>query len=190
MHIEITKVEISSRIFLKWEYEEQNGDRKTKFKANCDAPIHDDLNSAVQALLPHYVLLTEMRRRNPEIVKAIDLKDIPEELLKKYRVRGVTIDENKGDTKYKISGSKILANGKTVNFETPGTTRGNDDNEYEFWDKLEQQVERVKEEVMEYMQGKQAASNQVSMFDEEDFDPTTDEDEDGVKEFIPAEEVA
>lgn len=190
MHIEIQKVEISSRIFLKWDYEEQKANVNTKVKASSDAIIHEDLSSAIQALVPHFVLLTEMRRRNPEIVKAIDLKDIPEELLKKYIVKGISIDDNKGDTKYKISGCKILGNGKVVNFDTPGTTRGSDDNEYEFFDKLEQQVERIKDEVLEYMQGKHGVSNQTSMFDEDDFDPTDNAEEDGVKEFIPAEEVA
>lgn len=191
MHIEIQKVEISSRIFLKWDYEEQKGSVNTKVKASSDAIIHEDLSNAMQALVPHFVLLTEMRRKNPELVKAMDLGDIPEEILKKYKVKGLSIDENKGDTKYKISGCKILGNGKVVNFDTPGTTRGSDDNEYEFFDKLEQQIEVIKEEVLEFMNGKHGVSNQTSMFDEDEFDPTDDsENHEGVKDFIPAEEVA
>lgn len=188
MHIEIQKAEISSRIFLKWEYEEQVDGRKTKHKASSDAPIHDDLSNAIQALVPHFVLLTEMKKK-PDVVKVMDLGDLPEELLSKFKVKGIAIEDNKGDISYRISGMKFLKNGKSVSFETPKTDMGTDDDAYEFWEDLERKVETIKEEVLEYMNGKQAISNQTAMdFDEEEFDPS--EDDQGAGDFVSNEQVA
>lgn len=87
MEIEISKVELASRFFLKWDYTQKDGGRTTKFKANADAPVHDDLDDAIQALVPDFVLLTEMKKKS-EVVKAIDLDELPEDLLAKFKVKG------------------------------------------------------------------------------------------------------
>ncbi|MGG5486282.1 hypothetical protein [Gaetbulibacter sp. PBL-D1] len=191
MNIEIHKAEIGSGIFLKWDYTQTDGLRKTKIKASADAPIHDDLRQAFEALVPHFVLITEMKKKQ-DVVKAIDLKSIPEALLKKYKVTGVQIDDNKGDVSYTISGYKILNTGKTVSFPTPKIREtASEDDKYEFLDKLIEQVEVIKDEVLEYMDGKEADREQQSMDFGDDFNPQENQEEEGgVKDFIPAEEVA
>lgn len=187
MHNEITKAEIRSRIFLKWDYEEHENGRITKLKASADAPIHEDLNNAFQALLPHFLLLTEMKKK-PEIIKSLDLSEIPETLQKKYTIKGFSVDDNKGDLYYTIYGSKILNNGKIVSFQTPRTNRGaSEEDMYEFFDKLEEKIEVIKEEVLEYMNGKQAAVNQTAMDFADDFEP---EAEDQPNQENKLEEVA
>ncbi len=175
MDIEIHKAEISSRIFLKWDYTINDGLRKTKIKASADAPIHEDLTDAFQALVPHFVLITEMKKKS-DVVKAIDLKSIPESLLEKYRVTGIRIDDNKGDISYTITGHKILNTGKVVAFPTPKIRFAeHEDHRYEFIDKLEEQIGYIKEEVLEYMDGKEAKREQTSMGFGDEFDPESEE---------------
>lgn len=175
MNIDFSKIELRSGIFLNYNYTMTEAGRKTKIKANADAIVHDDLSQAIQALVPHYVLLTEMKKK-PDVVKSIDLDQMPEDLLKKFKVKGVTIEDNKGDISYKISGYKILKNGRTVAFETPKISMNvSEEDQYEFFDKLEQQIELIKEEVLEYMDGKEAVVDQTKMTFGDDFNPENDE---------------
>lgn len=171
MDIEISNVELSSRIFLKWNYTMTDNGRKTKIKASADAPIHEDLAEALQALVPHFALVTEMKKKQ-DVAKAIDLKSLPEALLNKYRVTGLAIDENKGDISFTITGYKVLASSKTVSFSTPKIrVSASEDDRYEFLDQLMQSVEVLKEEVLEYMDGKEAIREQSSMDFGDDFNP-------------------
>lgn len=174
MHIEIKNAEITGSIFLSWEYDQTDTGRKTNVKAKADSPIHQDLRSAFEKLIPHFILLTEMKKK-PEMVKTIDLnEEVSEELLKKFKIKGFSLDEKNGETAVKISGVKILTNGKTVSFETPKTSRGNKDDGYEFYDELIQCIEDLKDEILEYMEGKESERAQVAMEfgdEAEDFTP-------------------
>ncbi|WP_179022030.1 hypothetical protein [Winogradskyella forsetii] len=177
MDIEISNVELSSRIFLKWNYTMTSNGRKTKIKASADAPIHEDLDDALSALVPHFVLVTEMKKKS-EVAKVIDLKSLPEELLNKFRVTGVAIDDNKGDISYTITGYKILNTGRTVSFSSPKIrVSASDEEKYEFLDQLMAQIEVIKEEVLEYMDGKEALREQQSMDFGDDFNPEADGDQ-------------
>lgn len=177
MHIEIKNAEISRSIFLKWEYDQTEEGRKTNVKASADAPIHEDLQDAFDQLAPHFVLLTEMKKK-PDVAKLIDLKNIDEELLKKFKVRGFAVEEKNGESHILLSGYKILNTGKTVKFQTPKTNRGNKDEGYEFYDQLLVAIENLKEEIMEYMEGKCSEHYQASM----DFEG---EEEDAAEDFTP-----
>lgn len=186
MNIEFKKIELSSSIFLKWEYVQTDAGRKTKIKASADAVIHTDLSEAIQGLVPHFCLITEMKKKS-EVAKIIDLKQISDDLLSKYKVTGVSIDDNKGEISYKISGYKVLNTGKTTAFETPKIKRESTaEDTYDFFNELEQQIEVIKEETLEYMDGKEGISSQTTMsFEGDDFDPGVDMEQ--AKEF---EEVA
>lgn len=176
MHIEILKAEITGQLFLKWEYDEVSATRKTNHKAKSDAPIHEDLRGSIKALAPHFVLLTEMKKK-PDVVKDIELHEASEKLLNKFIVQGFQIEETKGVRYITLTGMKILSNGKAVKFETPKTDRGNDEEAYEFFDELEEAIEVVQEETLQYMEGKQAEHPQTEMFDDEEFDPEEGETE-------------
>ena len=179
MEIEITKVELSSGIFLKWSYTHSEDGRKTKISASADALVHEDLADALQGLVPHFVLLTEMKKK-PDVVKDIDLKSLSEDLTSKYKVKGISIEDKKGDTHYKISGFKILNTGKTVSFESPTVkSQATEENKYEFLQELMDQVEIIKEEVLEYMNGKCAIREQTTMDFGEEFDPNEETEEVG-----------
>lgn len=194
MELHINGAEIRSKMFLKYNYEEHRAGRKTVLTANCDAPIHEDLRTAFQKLIPHFLLLTEMKNK-PEVVKKIDLdQPIDEELLKKYKVKSFSIEEKNGDQIVQISGLKHLNTGKSISFSTPKIGPGTKDNEYEFYDKMITTVENLQEEIMEYIEGKQAerAQGAIDFSDDAgDFDPEEDTETETVTEtetedFIPA----
>lgn len=187
MEITIHNVELSSRVFLKWKYTQNSSGRKTKISASADAPIHDDLRDAIQGLVPHFVLITEMKKK-PEVAKIIDLKQIDEDLLSQYRVTGVSKEDNKGDISYRITGTKFLKNGKSINFDTPKVKEmAPEDDKYDFITELIAQVDMVHEEVLEYMDGKEGSTNQTSMDFGDDFDPDAIEE---VEEADKLEETA
>lgn len=182
MNIEFKKIELASRIFLKWEYTETDNGRKTKIKASADAVIHDDLSDAIQGLAPHFVLLTEMRRRQ-DVTKIIDLKELPEDFVNKFKVTSVTIEDNKGEMNYRIAGYKILNTGKTVSFETPKIKHeASEEDQYPFFNKMVEQIELIKDETLEYMDGKEGTSVQSTMEFDSDFDPEADTDGEEVEQ--------
>lgn len=177
MNIEFRKIEIASRIFLKWSYEQSENGRKTKINASADAVIHYDLGEAMEALVPHFVLLTEMKKK-PDVAKQIDLKELSEDLGSKYKVTAISIDDNKGDMIYRISGYKILHTGKVVHFETPRVKRESSiEDAYEFFDNMVQQIEVIQEEVLQFMNGKEGTSSQTTMDFDDDFNPDVDQEE-------------
>lgn len=183
MEIEIQKVELAGRFFLKWDYNQKDGQRTTKIKSSADSPVHDDLEDAIQALVPDFVLLTEMKKKS-EVAKAIDLKELPEDLLAKYKVRGVSIDDNKGDISYRIWGVKFLNTGKQISFESPRVRVSADgEDKYEFIEKLVEKVETIKEEVLEYMNGKEAMRDQTAMDFGDEFNPEVDQESEEHQNF-------
>ena len=192
MHIEIKKAALSGTLFLTYEYDETEAGRKTNHKCKSDAPIHEDLRDAIKALTPHFVMLTEMQKK-PDLAKDLDLKTVSEGLLKKYTVKGFQVEEVKGITFVTLSGTKFLSNGQTVKFDTPRTDRGTDEDAYEFFDKLMELIEHCQEEILEYMDGKQAESTQTEMFDDDEadgFEPDRAEEEEKESEEFQGNDAA
>lgn len=172
-NIEINKASIVSSLFLSYEYDETEiGVRVTNHKCKSDAPIHDDLRDAFKALTPHLAMISEMKKK-PDLVKDLDQKTVSEELLKKYRVKGFIVEFKKGATFITLLGEKKLSNGRIISFSTPPTDRGTDEDAYEFFDTLVELVEYCQEEILEYMNGKQAEQMQTELFGDEadDFEP-------------------
>lgn len=178
MEIHVKSAEIRSRLFLKWSYEDHQPGRKDSLSANSDAPIHEDLHDAFQALLPHLLLLTEQKQK-PDVVKQLDLdKPLPEEITKKFKVTGFSTEEKNGEIFVKITGVRHLNTGKNLALTMPSTGRGSKDNEYEFFDKMIDAVETIKAEVVAFMDGKQAERAQPEIgFDDEEFEPEESEAE-------------
>lgn len=188
-NMEIKGADIKSDMFLNVNYDVTDIGRKTKRTDKCDAPIHDDLRNAFNMLIPHYLLLTEAKKKT-DVVKDIDLeKEVPEHLLKMFKITGFSIEDKNGEMAIKISGHRKLKNGKQVAFSTPNTTRGTKEDGYEFFDKLVDRIDELKEEVFEYIQGKQAERAQKSIDfgdDADDFTPEEAKVVDGVEEFEAA----
>lgn len=171
MSLTVKKAEIFSSLFLKFSYERQDLDVKNIVSTQSDAPIHDDLRNAFKSLIPHFAFICELVTDEKLITKAIenisdyvgdkDLVVKPD--LLKFRVYGFSIAKN-GEGVI-LSGSKSLENATEISFSTPMIKF---DSDYKFSAQLEDNIELLKEEVMEYMSGKQAPKAQMEMFSDED----------------------
>jgi hypothetical protein len=191
MDIEIKKAKIKNRIFLSSEYVEKlNGVNKTR-KEDSDAIVHDDLINAFQRLVPHFALLTEQVLESEVESIILNGKEIPEDLLQKIKVSGITVGgtgESEGIT---ISGSKRLSNGKMINFNTPFTKWEAVDEGYKFISELINVLEDLKDEVIAYMEGKQGTKAQTEMnFDGEEEDDAADFNIGGTEENQQLEEAS
>jgi hypothetical protein len=160
MEIKINSAEIRSGMFLKWNYEEIKPERRTSFSCNADGPIQEELKEAFQKLLPHFLLLTEMKGRK-EVIESLDLgNELPEEITTKYKVTSFATKDKNGDITVEIKGVKHLNIGKTIGIP-------------EFYDQMIEIVEEIKNHILDYMDGKQSERVQVEMEfgDEDEFTP-------------------
>jgi hypothetical protein len=181
MQIEITKAVIKSRILLSYEYNRKIGDVREKISTNSDAPIHPDLQECFQAFIPHFALLTEEVKsedvKNAITVGEQSLGEI--EKLSKFDVAGVSVsgtDDAEGIT---IMGQKTLSSGKKINFNTPFTRLFDDSTPYAYQQELSEALSKLKEEVILYMEGKQAEKAQTEFDFGEDsggFELVSDDD--------------
>jgi len=170
MEILIKKAGIVSSLFLSYEFEQTDSNAKNNNKTKSDAPIHEDLRKAFRALIPHFVYMCEEIVNEDLIAKAIEN---PEEYLEseetslhpaflKYYVYDFAL-QGKGDAeKLKISGSKRLENFKSISFTAPEVFL--DNTQYRFSTELNDAVAVLKDEVLAYMEGKQAPKTQIEMF--------------------------
>ena len=170
MEIKINSAEIRSGMFLKWNYEEIKPERRTSFSCNADGPIQEELKEAFQKLLPHFLLLTEMKGRK-EVIESLDLgNELPEEITNKYKVTSFATKDKNGDIHVEMKGVKHLNIGKTIGIPGP-IVRPTD--EYEFYSEMIEVVEEIKNHILDYMDGKQSERVQVEMEfgDEDEFTP-------------------
>lgn len=174
MEIQIQSAEIKGGNSLKWSYKMISPERTTQVSASADAPVQEALAEAFKKLLPHFLLLTEMKGK-PEVIKSLDLnEELPEEITRKYKVLSFSAKEKNGEVTIDMKGVKHLNIGKSIGI--PGPTILPTD-EYEFRDQLLTAIEELKNHVYDYMEGEQSERIQSSLgFEEEaenldDFTP-------------------
>jgi len=160
MSIEIKKAKIKSRLFLSYEYTAKENDVENKISTSSDAPIHEDLQTAFDSLIPHLAHICE-----EEVLKSVSALEV-ERLYPKYKVTGITIAGSDDTEGVVISGYKTLASEKVVNFNTP--FQKFNDEKYPFASELYNSVGTLKSEVLEYMDGKQAERSAVGTFNFDD----------------------
>lgn len=170
MVITIKKAAIVGSLFLKYSYEVQNGDVKDKINNSSDAPIHDDLRKEFRKLIPHFAFICEEIKDEKLIKKCLANPDdyltktdgeIADETFLKYRVTEFEVTERKGYYFIAISGAKKLSTEEEIYFTTPSIDA---DGDYKFIYELNETIEALKGEVIEYMQGKHAPKAQFEMF--------------------------
>lgn len=169
MHITIKKASIKNSLFLAYEYDQSVNNTKNIIKTSSDAPIHDDLRNAFSSLVPHFALICE-EIEEKTAQKAIENPDEvleEENPLLKYKVSGFSIGGTGDGEGVTISGSKRLENGSIVNFNTP-FLKFEEAKEYQFMEELVNAIDNLKSEVYEYLEGKQAPSKQLGMFEEDE----------------------
>lgn len=173
MKIKIQNAKIRSRLFLSYAYTAKENEVENKIKQDSDAPIHDDLERSFDNLIPHFIIITEESEVTEKIRNVITRDPdedfiLPEDIEKKYKVTGISITGSEDNEGVVISGMKFLKTGKSVSFSTPD--KKFDDEEYEFSQELYDAVEHLKNEVLEYMDGKHGTRHVVGTlnFDEDE----------------------
>lgn len=173
MKIKIQNAKIRSRLFLSYAYTAKENEVENKIKQDSDAPIHEDLERAFDNLVAHFIIITEEQEVTDKLRNVITRPHnedfiLPEDIEKKYKVTGISITGSEDNEGVVISGMKFLKTGKSVSFSTPD--KKFDDEEYEFSQELYDAVEHLKNEVLEYMDGKHGTRHVVGTlnFDEEE----------------------
>lgn len=169
MNVSIKKATIRGSLFLNFEFDQTDGDVKNNIKTSCDAPIHDDLRLKFRELIPYFCFITEEVTDEKVIADAInnpenyvtDFENAKSNVFFKYRVYEFSIKESKGFETLILSGSKRLQNGQEIYFSTPSIDMDSSD---KYMTELREVIEELKEEVLAYMNGKQAPKSQLDMF--------------------------
>ena len=173
MQIVIKRAAIKGSLFLSYDFEQTDVDVRNNIKTSSDAPIHDDLRNAFRILIPHFAFICEEITDSRLVRKAIKSPDMylvdketsTDKSFFSYSVSEFKILEKDGDEKIIITGSKLLTNFKRINFSTP--EQNLHDKDYKFRKELNEAINSLKNEVLEYMQGKSAPKAQLEMFEEE-----------------------
>lgn len=185
MDITIKNASIKNRIFLKYGYDHIVETTKYSHPSTTgDAPIHEDLNEAFQALIPHFAFICEeisesVCRQAINDFNRGTVQNSETDPLRKYDVSGFTLGkDSEGVT---ISGIKSLEVG-VLNINTP--FKKWEDIDYPFMDELIEAVDLLKSEVYEYIEGKRAPVKHqtIDMFESADADNS-----EGLKHFADAE---
>lgn len=160
--ITIKKAKIQKGIFLSYSYNLKERDVENKIDASSDAPIHVDLRNAFKKLIPHFALILE--EISQEVAETAMFQEIEyeedQDPLEKYFVTGIAISGTIDSEGVVISGSKMLKSGDVVSFPTPFMKW---DDKYVFMSELTELIEELKQEVLEYLDGKQAPKAQIEM---------------------------
>jgi hypothetical protein len=170
MNIVIKKAEMIDQLFLKYGIVQSQGDVKNISNTKSDQPIHEDLVNAFRSVIPHFTYICEEVKDENWIEGAIERPESffedPEnsvtDVFFKYLVNSVTFKGKLDGESVVIAGTKRLASGKTVTFAAPEIWLG--DPHYKYTSELQEAIQTLKEEVLAYIEGKQAERPQMEMF--------------------------
>lgn len=169
MAVTIKSAKIKNKLFCDYAYEEETEHGSQSVSVSSVAPIHDDFHRRFRQLVPHLALMCEEVDDSDDLAQAMDKMESLSELsrlsekLRKYKVTAFKITGT-GDTEgIVITGQKKLATGKVVNLNTPNLKW---EDEYEYASELRITVQELRDEVIEYMDGKQAPDVQGRLFED------------------------
>lgn len=163
--IRIRKVVITNHRTLKLTYEEVKTDGSFDvINRDCQQLIHEDLYNAFGNLVPHYIILCDLR----EILisgktKLVDPEDYEMEKFDHIKVLSFSLTGNEDTEAVVLSGTKFF-NEKTLNINTPSIKFTDT---YQFIEELSMVIENIKDEVKLYLNGK-CIFKQMSIGFEED----------------------
>jgi len=183
MSVNVKQATLRGGFFLSYKYDVNVNNAVNTNSTSSDAVVHDDLRLAFRNLIPFFAhvceeitdeQLVKNAIENPELhlVKSDD-EDEKKPFLK-YRVDSFEMGKRKDGEAVILSGLKYLEKGEAVGFSTPLIKF---DSDYAFAIQLANSVSHARSEVFEYMQGKQAETNDsiVGLFEGEE-----DPDDDGI----------
>lgn len=124
-------------------------------------PAHKDLADAFAGLRIHAGLISEYLK--PKQVK--DIKNPDPELTEAFNVTGYTLVGGDEDPGVILTATKVLSTGRVLMFNTPTVKLQPADKSaaYEYYEDLERSIDRCNTEMKEYLNGKHAPDNQMTI---------------------------
>lgn len=173
MNIIVKKAAMRNSLFLNYEFEQRDVDVNNTIKTQSDAPIHEDLQHAFKRLIPHFAFIAEeideklakKAIEDPETYLFTLLEEAPEPKIHNYHVHEFSIVDKKGLNFVSFAGTKTLASKDVIAFSTPSIDLDSI-NDYKFVQELSELIDVLKQEILEYMDGKQAPRKQLEMWSE------------------------
>lgn len=144
--IEFKKITLIDDLKLETSYNEVNGEGATLNEVTSKSQfwVHQDMRDAFKKLVPHLLLLTELKTDKLKDLQNMDLAD--------YEVHSVSIKGEGDNEGVVISGKKRLSNMKKIALNTPYTILSDDN--YAYCDELSACIIRLSREAKEYLDGK------------------------------------
>ncbi len=166
MDILLKKITLVDDRKLEVEYSEQNDEGYTvrDYSVKSQFPVHNDLKKAFRNLVPHLLLINEL--------KSDKLKDLKKQELLDYDVHILHIKSKDSGDGIILSGTKRLSNHKVISLNTPYTLL--DDEDYQYNTELSADITLVINEAKEYLKGK-FDDSQKDMFKQDPEEEETEE---------------
>ncbi len=157
--INITTAKVlNDEVFAAW-WEMEN-EKRADTEKTIHEPPHPDLVKCINQLAVHAVLICEL-------IPASEIDDIndPEHAdLKKFAVKGFSLS-GKNDERFILSCQKSLDGGGNMGFNTPlRSFDDSSDNAYPHMKELKKLIEKCKDEIREYLNGKHGEDEQGDLF--------------------------
>ena len=132
--------------------------------------VHKDLKEAMNALIPHFALLCEMREAGDKSLKILEGEkgQIEGGVFNCLKVSGVELGDD--EAQCQMIGSKILQRGDILNIKSPKVSLLDDD-QYKYLDDLSLAIDGLKYEAVLYVEEKKWGLKEASIDFAEVGDP-------------------
>lgn len=164
--MEFKKIQISKAGTLNVTYKD---DYDNIIQLNGANIVHKDLKEAMQALVPHFALLTEQREAFMATLTELreqKITDAKDNIAKRLTVE--CLNFSNGRNNVAITGSRILSKTGVITFTSPSVNMTEDD--YEYASELALDIDAVIFEAKAYIEEKKWAAKEASI-KFEDIDP-------------------
>ncbi len=157
MKIEIQKAKVNKHSTLEVEYLRHNDDETTsEVSEKHDNIVHPDLQAAFAKLLPHMVLIVDLRES--DIIgtgkNKCGIDAVPVEHLNKFTVTQFSIGGGSEGEGVTITGNKKLNSSQVFNINTPFQKYDDELSDYKYGSELAEVVQGCIYEVEQYLAGK------------------------------------
>lgn len=132
--------------------------------------VHKDLKEAMNALIPHFALLCEMREAGDKTLKILENEkgQLEGGVFNILKVAGVELGDD--EAQCQMIGSKILQRGDILNIKSPKVSLVDDD-QYKYLDDLSLAIDGLKYEAVQYVEQKKWGLKEGSLDFAEAGDP-------------------
>lgn len=163
--MKIRKIMLTKVNTLQVVYNDEDNNVVTLDGANI---VHKDLKEAMNALIPHFALLCEMREAGDKTLKALEGErgKVDGGVFNVLKVSGVELGDD--EAQCQMVGSKILQRGDVLNIKSPKVSLLDDD-QYKYLSDLSLAVEGLKYEAVQYVQEKKWGLKEASIDFEDPF---------------------